>query len=61
VKWCRRRCATPEFAGHDPRFDDARIRGFDARPRQHLNGLRLLRQFGPLSIEQYGLERIEGG
>jgi outer membrane receptor protein involved in Fe transport len=23
-----------EFASHDPRFDDARIRGFDARPSQ---------------------------
>jgi iron complex outermembrane receptor protein len=45
-----------EAAGFDPRFDD---RGFDARPSQYLDGLRLLRQFGPSSIEEYGLERIE--
>jgi iron complex outermembrane receptor protein len=48
-----------EAAGFDPRFDDLRIRGFDARPSQYLDGLRLLRQFGPSSIEEYGLERIE--
>lgn len=50
---------TANLNGFDPRFDAARIRGFDARPSQYLNGLRLLRQFGPTSIEQYGLERIE--
>lgn len=50
---------TAGLSGFDPRFDSARIRGFDARPSQYLNGLRLLRQFGPTSIEQYGLERIE--
>ncbi|RAI57601.1 TonB-dependent siderophore receptor [Roseicella frigidaeris] len=46
-------------SGFDPRFDGARIRGFDARASQYLDGLRLLRQFGPTSIEPYGLERIE--
>lgn len=50
---------TAELSGFDPRFDGVRIRGFDARPSQYLDGLRLLRQFGPTSIEQYGLERIE--
>ncbi|SHI87619.1 iron complex outermembrane recepter protein [Roseomonas rosea] len=50
---------TSELSGFDPRFDDLRIRGFDARASQYLDGLRLLRQFGPSSVEQYGLERIE--
>lgn len=48
-----------ETAGFDPRFDTAFIRGFNARPSQYLDGMRLLRTFGPTSIEQYGLERIE--
>ena len=47
------------FSGNDTRFDSFRLRGFDARPSQFLDGLRLLRQFGPTSIEQDGLERIE--
>ncbi|WP_149535282.1 TonB-dependent siderophore receptor [Siccirubricoccus phaeus] len=47
------------LSGFDSRFDSARIRGFDARSSQYLDGLRLLRQFGPSSLEQYGMERIE--
>ena len=48
-----------EMSGFDPRFDSVMIRGFNARPSQYLDGMRLLRTFGPTAIEQYGLERLE--
>ena len=51
--------AADERSAKDKRTAAARLRGFDARPSQFLDGLRLLRQFGPTSIEQDGLERIE--
>lgn len=47
------------LSGYDPRFDSFRLRGFDARASQYLNGLRLMRTLGPTSTELYGLERIE--
>ncbi len=45
--------------GVDPRFDAPIIRGFDAANSQYLNGLKLMRTQGSVSIEQYGLERID--
>lgn len=45
--------------GVDPRFDAPIIRGFDASNSQYLNGLKLMRSLGSVSIEQYGLERID--
>ncbi|MCQ4160307.1 TonB-dependent siderophore receptor [Roseomonas sp. GC11] len=50
---------TTGLSGYDPRFDAFRLRGFDARASQYLNGLRLMRTLGPTSTELYGLERIE--
>ncbi|MDI7861574.1 TonB-dependent siderophore receptor [Rhizobiaceae bacterium n13] len=45
--------------GADSRFDSPRIRGFDGRQSQFLNGLRLMRTAGAAPIDVYGLERIE--
>ncbi|QTL04751.1 TonB-dependent siderophore receptor [Aquabacter sp. L1I39] len=45
--------------GVDPRFDAPIIRGFSAANSQYLNGLKLTRDQGSASIEQYGLERID--
>lgn len=45
--------------GPDPRFDSPRIRGFDGRQSQFLNGLRMMRTAGAPSVEVYGLERVE--
>lgn len=45
--------------GSDPRFDAPRIRGFDGRQAQYLNGLRLMRTAGAPAIDPYQLERIE--
>lgn len=45
--------------GVDPRFDAPIIRGFSAANSQYLNGLKLMRGNGSVSIEQYGLERID--
>lgn len=45
--------------GADPRFDSPRIRGFDGRQSQFLNGLRMMRTAGAPAVEVYGLERIE--
>ncbi len=45
--------------GSDPRFDAPRIRGFDGRQSQYLNGLRLMRTAGAPAIDPYQLERIE--
>lgn len=45
--------------GTDPRFDSPLLRGFDASNSQYLNGLKLSRDAGAVSIEQYGLERID--
>ena len=45
--------------GADSRFDSPRIRGFDGRQSQYLNGLRLMRTAGAAPVELYGLERVE--
>lgn len=45
--------------GADPRFDAPRIRGFDGRQSQFLNGLRMMRTAGAPAVDPYGLERIE--
>lgn len=45
--------------GADPRFDSPRIRGFDGRQSQFLNGLRMMRTAGAPGVEIYSLERIE--
>lgn len=45
--------------GPDPRFDSPRIRGFDGRQSQFLNGLRMMRTAGATPVEVYGLERVE--
>jgi len=45
--------------GSDPRFDSPRIRGFDGRQAQFLNGLRMMRTAGAPPIDPYQLERIE--
>ena len=45
--------------GSDPRFDAPRIRGFDGRQAQYLNGLRLMRTAGAPAIDPYMLERID--
>ncbi|OYZ98018.1 MAG: TonB-dependent siderophore receptor [Rhizobiales bacterium 17-65-6] len=45
--------------GVDPRFDSPIIRGFSSANSQYLNGLKLTRDQGSVSIEQYGLERID--
>jgi len=45
--------------GTDPRFDAPIIRGFSAADSQYLNGLKLIREQGMVSIEPYGLERID--
>ncbi|MBA4788151.1 MAG: TonB-dependent siderophore receptor [Rhizobiales bacterium] len=45
--------------GVDPRFDAPIIRGFSSANSQYLNGLKLMRTNGSVSIEQYGLERID--
>jgi iron complex outermembrane receptor protein len=45
--------------GTDPRYDVPIIRGFSAADSQFLNGLKLIREFGSVGIESYGLERIE--
>ncbi|MEP9349432.1 TonB-dependent siderophore receptor [Xanthobacter sp. KR7-225] len=45
--------------GTDPRFDAPLLRGFDAANSQYLNGLKLMRELGAVSIEPYGLERID--
>lgn len=45
--------------GTDPRFDAPLLRGFSAANSQYLNGLKLNRDQGSISIEQYGLERID--
>lgn len=45
--------------GTDPRFDAPLLRGFSAANSQYLNGLKLMRDAGAVSIEQYGLERID--
>ncbi|MDS9469145.1 TonB-dependent siderophore receptor [Paracoccus sp. MBLB3053] len=50
---------TAEPFGADPRFDQPNLRGFDAGNSQYLNGLHLIRDFGAMSLELYGLERIE--
>ncbi|WP_332304941.1 TonB-dependent siderophore receptor [Rhizobium sp. GR12] len=45
--------------GTDPRFDSPRVRGFDGRQAQFLNGLRLMRTAGAPAVDPYQLERIE--
>ncbi|TCT05477.1 iron complex outermembrane receptor protein [Aquabacter spiritensis] len=45
--------------GTDPRFDAPIIRGFSAANSQYLNGLKLMRDAGAVSIEPYGLERVD--
>ncbi|WP_160003240.1 TonB-dependent siderophore receptor [Rhizobium sp. 18055] len=45
--------------GSDPRFDSPRIRGFDGRQAQFLNGLRMMRTAGAPPVDPYQLERIE--
>lgn len=45
--------------GADPRFDSPRIRGFDSRQSQFLNGLRMMRTAGAPAVDPYQLERIE--
>ncbi|WP_244642138.1 TonB-dependent siderophore receptor [Chelatococcus reniformis] len=45
--------------GTDPRFNSPIIRGFDAANAQYLNSLKLIRTNGFISVEPYGLERIE--
>ncbi len=45
--------------GQDPRFFSPIIRGFEATNSVYLNGFRFIRDFGALSFEPYGLERIE--
>ncbi|WP_454918345.1 TonB-dependent siderophore receptor [Xanthobacter sediminis] len=45
--------------GVDPRFDSPLIRGFSAANSQYLNGLKLMRDAGAVSIDPYGLERID--
>lgn len=45
--------------GSDPRFDSPRIRSFDGRQAQYLNGLRMMRTAGAPSVDPYQLERIE--
>ena len=45
--------------GADPRFDSPRIRGFDSRQAQFLNGLRMMRTAGAPAVDPYQLERIE--
>lgn len=44
--------------GSDARFDSPIIRGFSAATSQYLDGLALMRTQGMISIEPYGLERI---
>ncbi|MBD9528829.1 TonB-dependent siderophore receptor [Paracoccus sp. PAR01] len=50
---------TAEPFGADPRFDQPRMRGFDVSNSQYLNGLHLIRDFGAMSLDLYGLERVE--
>ncbi len=45
--------------GSDPRFDSPRIRGFDGRQSQYLNGLKMMRTAGAPAVDPYQLERIE--
>ncbi len=45
--------------GTDSRFDSPRIRGFDGRQSQFLNGLKVMRTAGAPPYELYGLERVE--
>lgn len=45
--------------GADPRFDSPRIRGFDGRQAQFLNGSRMMRTAGAPPVDPYQLERIE--
>lgn len=45
--------------GADSRFDSPRIRGFDGRQSQFLDGLKMMRTAGAPSYELYGLERVE--
>ncbi|WP_454853915.1 TonB-dependent siderophore receptor [Rhizobium binxianense] len=45
--------------GADPRFDSPRIRGFDGRQSQFLNGLKMMRTAGAPAVEIYGMERVE--
>ncbi len=48
-----------EPGGSDPRFDAPKIRGFDSRQAQFLNGLRMMRTAGAPAVDPYLLERIE--
>lgn len=48
-----------EPAGNDARFDSPRIRGFDSRQSQFLNGLKMMRTAGAPALELYGMERVE--
>ncbi|MTH77135.1 TonB-dependent siderophore receptor [Paracoccus aestuariivivens] len=50
---------TAEPFGGDPRFDQPNLRGFDVGNSQYLNGLHLIRDFGAMGLELYGLERVE--
>lgn len=50
---------TAEPFGADPRFDQPSLRGFNAGNSQYLNGLHIVRKFGAMPIELYGLERVE--
>lgn len=50
---------TAEPYGADPRFDQPNLRGFSASNSQYLNGLHLVRKFGAMPVELYGLERVE--
>lgn len=45
--------------GTDARFDSPIIRGFSAANSQYLNGLKLERSGGMISMEPYGFERID--
>lgn len=45
--------------GADPRFDSPRIRGFDGRQSQFLNGLKMMRTAGAPALDIYGMERVE--
>ncbi|PYE86479.1 iron complex outermembrane receptor protein [Phyllobacterium leguminum] len=45
--------------GADPRFDSSKIRGFDSRQSQFLNGLKMMRTAGAPALDIYGMERVE--
>jgi len=45
--------------GTDARFDSPIIRGFSAANSMYLNGLKLERSDGMISLEPYGMERID--